>query len=77
MRHESHPYEIRVAGILSNDWAEWFDGLSIHHKEAEPGGQAFSTLSGLMDQAALHGVLMKIRDLNLPLMAVNRIDKKD
>ena len=72
-----HPYGIRVAGILGNNWAEWFGGLSIHHEEAELDGQAFSTLSGSLDQAALHGVLLKIRDLGLPLMAVNRIDEEE
>jgi len=72
-----HPYEIRVAGILGNNWAEWFGGLSIHHQEDELSGQAFSILSGSMDQAALHGVLLKIRDLNLALIAVNRIDERD
>jgi hypothetical protein len=40
-------------------------------------GQALSILSGLMDQAALHGVLMRIRDLGLPLIAVNRMDERD
>jgi len=70
-----HPYEIRVAGILGKNWVEWFDGLSIHHEEDELGGQAFSILSGSLDQAALYGVLMKIRDLNLPLIAVNWMDE--
>lgn len=70
-----HPYEIQVAGILSDNWAEWFDGLSIDHQADDLGEQPFSTLSGLMDQAALHGVLMKIRDLNLPLLAVYRMDE--
>jgi hypothetical protein len=71
-----HPYEIRVAGILSKNWTEWFGGLSIHHEEGELGGQAFSTLSGSLDQAALHGVLLKICDLGLPLMAVHRLDEE-
>jgi hypothetical protein len=70
-----HGYEIRVSGILGSGWTEWFDGLSIRHEEDELGGQAFSTLSGSMDQAALHGVLLKIRDLGLPLLAVQRMDE--
>lgn len=69
-----HCYEIRVSGILGSSWTEWFDGLSIRHED-ELGGQAFSTLSGSMDQAALHGVLLKIRDLGLPLLAVHRMDE--
>jgi hypothetical protein len=72
-----HPYEIRVVGTLGNSWTDWFDGLSIHHEEGGPGGQVVSILTGSMDQAALHGVLMKIRDLGLPLLAVNRTDEMD
>jgi hypothetical protein len=70
-----HGYEIRVSGILGSSWTQWFDGLSIRHEEDELGGQAFSILSGSMDQAALHGVLLKIRDLGLPLLAVHRMDE--
>lgn len=72
-----HRYEIRVAGILGSSWVEWFDGLSIHREEDESGKRTFSVLSGSMDQADLHGVLMKIRDLGLPLIAVTRIEKRD
>jgi hypothetical protein len=72
-----HPYEIRVVGTVGNGWAEWFEGLSVHHQEDDLSGQALSILSGLMDQAALHGVLMRIRDLGLPLIAVNRMDERD
>ena len=62
-------YEIRVAGHLSANWALRFEGLSMRH---EPKGE--TVLSGSLDQAALHGVLMKIRDLGLNLIAVNRIE---
>ena len=71
-----HGYEIRVSGILGSGWTQWFDGLSIRHEEDELGGQAFSILSGSMDQAALHGVLLRIRDLGLPLLAVHRMDEE-
>jgi hypothetical protein len=60
-------YEIRVAGHLSANWAARFEGLSMRH---EPEGETL--LSGLLDQAALHGVLIKIRDLGLNLISVNR-----
>ena len=60
-------YEIRVEGYLSETWATYFEGLSIQH-EAE--GE--TVLSGMLDQAALHGVLVKIRNLNLVLISVNR-----
>ncbi len=63
-------YEIRVAGHLSTNWAARFDGLSIL---LEPEGE--TVLSGMLDQAALHGVLMKIRDLGLNLISVNRVNE--
>jgi hypothetical protein len=63
-------YEIRVQGGLDQDWSEWFDGLTISH---DPDGN--TVLRGpLTDEAALHGVLIKVRDLALPLLAVNRIE---
>jgi hypothetical protein len=62
-------YEIRVGGHLDGRWSEWFDGLAIANVE---GGDAI--LSGeIVDESALHGVLNKVRDLGLPLMAVSRI----
>ncbi len=61
-------YEIRVEGELPIDWSNWFEGLDIARG---PSGE--SILSGpLADQAALHGVLAKIRDLNLTLISVTR-----
>lgn len=74
MRH--HYYEIRVVGMLGDSWIKWFDGLTIHHDKDKLSGEVFSILAGSMDQVALHGVLMRIRDLNLTLVAVNRIDEK-
>ena len=62
-------YEIRVTGHLSANWAARFDGLSMRH---EPEGE--TVLSGMLDQAAMHGVLVKIRDLGLNLISVNRIE---
>jgi len=62
-------YEIRVAGHLSENWAARFDGLSMRH---EPEGE--TALSGMLDQAALHGVLVRIRDLGLNLISVNRVE---
>jgi hypothetical protein len=60
-------YEIRVAGHLAADWSDWFEGLDVCQ---EPNGQ--TVLSGPLDQAALHGVLAKVRDLGLVLVAVNQ-----
>jgi hypothetical protein len=65
-------YEIRIKGHLDKRWADWFDGLTI---TLEDNGETL--LSGLVtDQAALHGLLKKIRDLGLPLVAVIQVDPK-
>ncbi len=69
MEHES--YEIRVEGYLPGGWSDWFEGLDV---ECDPSGD--TVLSGhLPDQAALHGVLAKIRDLNLKLVSVERVPR--
>ncbi|MCP4541926.1 MAG: hypothetical protein GY832_32755 [Chloroflexi bacterium] len=61
-------YEIRVKGHLGISWSTWFEEMDIRHEE-----NGETVLSGwIRDQAALHGVLMKIRDLSLPLVAVTR-----
>ena len=62
-------YEIRVTGHLSANWAARFEGMSMQH---ESGGE--TVLSGLLDQAALHVVLVKIRNLGLNLISVNRVE---
>jgi hypothetical protein len=62
-------YEIRIKGHLGSSWAPWFEGMSFRH---EANGE--TVLSGtLKDQTALHGVLMKIRDLGLPLIELKRV----
>jgi len=62
-------YEIRVKGHLDARWAAWFDGLTLTH-----GSDGTTIISGpVADQAALHGLLQKIRDLGLPLISVNHI----
>jgi hypothetical protein len=60
-------YEIRLKGHLEARWGQWFDGLTVTLEE-----DGSTLLSGpLADQAALHGVLKKVRDLGLTLLAVN------
>lgn len=62
-------YQIIVQGHLDAGWEDWFDGLSITNA-----ADGTAVLVGqIRDQAALHGVLMKIRDLGLPLLAVQRL----
>jgi len=64
----SEHYAITVKGHLNSCWSEWFDGLTMTYMES---GE--TVLSGsVADQAALHGLLMRIRDLNLTLIAVKR-----
>ena len=59
--------EVRVKGHLDTHWAEWLDGLTITHSE-----QNETILSGpVQDQAALYGLIAKLRDLGLPLISVN------
>ena len=65
---DQHLYHIRVAGHLTENWSAWFSGLSISQ-----GTNGETVLCGKLDQAALHGVLTKIRDLGLVLVAVNQI----
>jgi hypothetical protein len=62
-------YEIRVDGHLGTRWAAWFDGLAITGEE-----DGTTVLRGsIVDQAALHGLLNKVRDLGLPLVSVTRV----
>ena len=63
-------YEIKIKGQLDKHWSVWFDGLAMTYDE-----QGHTILSGsLVDQAALHGLLNKIRDMNLPLISVNLLN---
>jgi hypothetical protein len=63
-------YQIQIAGHLRPQWAEWFEGLTI---TLEPDGTTLLT-GPVVDQAALYGLLKKVRDLGLPLVAVNRVE---
>lgn len=66
-------YEFQVQGVLDDCWADWFNGLSIrHHRLA--GTRPVTILSGpIVDQVALHGILAKIRDLNLKLISFRKL----
>src|SRR5688572_25000352 len=65
-------YEIRLRGRLEARWAAWFDGLRLTHES-----DGTSVLRGpVADQAALHGVLQKVRDLGLPLIAVMQVGRE-
>ena len=67
--HESGFYEIRVKGHLENRWAAWFEGMTIWLPE-----NGETLLTGSVDQAALYGVLRKVRDLGLPMLLVRHLE---
>jgi len=69
-RHEGGLYELRLKGHLDGRWAAWFDGLSLTHQ-----GDGTTVIHGLVpDQAALHGLLQRVRDIGLPLVSVTRVE---
>lgn len=69
-QHESQWYEIRLRGQLDARWVAWFDGLCLTRD-----GDGTTRLRGpVVDQAALHGLLQRVRDLGLPLLAVTQIE---
>jgi hypothetical protein len=68
--HEPGRYEIRIKGHLENRWADWFEGLTI---TALDNGETLLT-GPVIDQAALHGLLKKVRDLGLPLLSVMHVE---
>jgi hypothetical protein len=63
-------YQIRIKGHLGRQWIDWFEGLTI---TLEEGGNTLLT-GPVIDQAALHGLLKKVRDLSLPLLSVNSVE---
>jgi hypothetical protein len=66
---EGNWYEIRLHGVLEQRWAAWFDGMNVTANE-----DGSTTLCGpLVDQAALHGVLQRLRDLGIPLIAMTQL----
>lgn len=63
-------YQIRVEGHLSQQWTDWFGGLSVTREE-----NGDTLLTGpVIDQAALYGLLKKVRDLGMPLVSVKRLE---
>ena len=70
--HAAGRYEICLQGHLATRWAAWFDGLSLTQES-----DGTTVIYGaIVDQAALHGLLSKVRDLGLPLISVIQVDPK-
>ena len=67
---QSTVYQIRLKSHLGSDWTDWFEGLTI---TLEDNGDMLLT-GPVVDQAALHGLLKKVRDLGIPLLSVNRVE---
>ena len=67
--HEPERYEFRIKGHLDDRWAAWFEGLTLTR---EDNGETLLT-GPVVDQAALHGLLRKVRDLGMPLLSVTRV----
>ncbi len=66
-----HQVQIRVKGQIDERWSEWLDGLTITHT-----GEGETVLTGsILDQSALYGLISKLRDLGLPLSAVNLFEE--
>ena len=63
-------YQIRIKGHLGHQWTDWFEGLTI---TLEDDGNTLLAGS-VIDQAALHGILKKVRDLGMPLLSVNSVE---
>ena len=69
--HGTGRYEIRVKGHLADRWADWFDGLNLTRQS-----DGTTLIEGpVEDQAALHGLLQKVRDTGLPLVCVTRVER--
>lgn len=62
-------YEVKVRGLLGNQWLSWFEGMSI-----ETEGSSTIITAQVPDQSALHGLIAKVRDIGLPLISIRRFE---
>jgi hypothetical protein len=69
-QHDTGRYEIRVEGRLDSRWTAWFDGMTLTNER-----DGTTSIHGpVLDQAALHGLLNKLRDVGLPLISVTQVE---
>lgn len=66
-------YQLKVQGRLDERWAHWFDGMSIVFERSEDGSTVTVLTGAVTDQAALYGLIGRVRDLGLPLISVGRV----
>jgi hypothetical protein len=66
-------FQIRIKGHLGDDWTDWFGGMTI---TLEENGDTLLT-GPVVDQAALYGLLRRVRDLGMPLVSINRVDTRE
>jgi len=69
-------YQIKVPGRLDERWSDWAGGMTIT-VESKGEGPPTTTLTGVVDQAALHGLLRRLYSLGLPLLSVNLVDTEE
>ena len=73
-RRGTHPvYRIRVQGLVDPSWSNWFEGIEIASERASNGTKTTTLTGAVADQAALRGIMLKIWDLNLTVLSVDRL----
>jgi hypothetical protein len=70
--HDSAHYEIIVRGILGDRWCDWFEGMTIKSSDG-----VTKITGNVVDQAALYGLLDRVRDLGMVLISVTRVESKE
>ncbi len=69
--HGAANYQIKVKGKLSSNWSDWFEGMLVQSE-----GAVTIIMGQVQDQPALHGLLVRIRDLGLPLISITRVESE-
>ena len=70
--HRPGQYQLRIRGHLDGSWTDWFEGMALTHES-----DGTTSLCGPLDQAALHGLLAKVRNIGATLIAVNLLEDQD